>query len=147
MITAESEEGRDYVGEAFQSQRYFMSEQSKTAPELLLLKGKQIRRAKPSFENMSWIPGGNFMMGSNDHYPEEAPAHPVTVNSFWMDQYAVTNAQFSRFVEETNYVTSAERAPRAEDYLFCHDTRHAIKWAHNLAHKNVLNKQLKQWMQ
>ena len=65
---------------------------------------------------MVWIPGGSFMMGSNDHYPEEAPVHPVTVNGFWMDQFTVTNAQFSRFVEETGYVTSAERAPRAEDY-------------------------------
>jgi serine/threonine protein phosphatase PrpC len=65
---------------------------------------------------MSWIPGGTFSMGSNDHYPEEAPAHPVTVDGFWIDQYTVTNAQFSRFVEQTNYVTSAERAPRAEDY-------------------------------
>jgi sulfatase modifying factor 1 len=55
-------------------------------------------------------------MGSNEHYPEEAAAHSVTVDGFWMDQFTVTNAQFSRFVEERNYVTSAERAPRAEDY-------------------------------
>jgi len=55
-------------------------------------------------------------MGSNDHYPEEAPAHQVTVNGFWIDQYTVTNAQFSRFVEETDYVTSAERAPNPTDY-------------------------------
>jgi len=44
------------------------------------------------------------------------PRHQVTVEGFWMDQFTVTNAQFSRFVEETNYVTSAERAPRPEDY-------------------------------
>src|SRR5215470_17859580 len=67
-------------------------------------------------KGMVWIPGGTFMMGSNDHYPEEAPAHLVTVDGFWMDHYTVTNAQFSKFVEETNYVTSAERPPRAEDY-------------------------------
>ena len=73
-------------------------------------------KSKPPAKDMVWIPGGSFTMGSNDHYPEEAPAHPVTVDGFWMDQYVVTNAQFSRFVEETNYVTSAERAPRAEDY-------------------------------
>ena len=71
---------------------------------------------KPPAKDMVWIPGGTFMMGSNDHYPEEAPAHPVTVDGFWMDQYTVTNAQFSRFVEDTDYVTSAERAPRVEDY-------------------------------
>src|SRR5215510_9546393 len=74
------------------------------------------RPGQPPAKDMVWVPGGPFMMGSNDHYPEEAPAHPVTVDGFWMDQYAATNAQFSRFVEETSYVTSAERAPRAEDY-------------------------------
>ncbi|MGZ2477257.1 formylglycine-generating enzyme required for sulfatase activity [Sinorhizobium medicae] len=25
---------------------------------------------------MVWVPGATFMMGSNDHYPEEAPAPP-----------------------------------------------------------------------
>lgn len=71
---------------------------------------------KPPAREMVWIPGGTFIMGSNDHYPEEAPAHEVTVDGFWMDQYTVTNAQFSHFVEDTNYVTSAERCPHATDY-------------------------------
>jgi formylglycine-generating enzyme required for sulfatase activity len=62
------------------------------------------------------IPGGTFSMGSNDHYPEEAPVHSVTVAGFWMDKYPVTNAQFSLFVEMTGYLTVAERVPRAEDY-------------------------------
>ncbi|HYP71105.1 MAG TPA: SUMF1/EgtB/PvdO family nonheme iron enzyme, partial [Variovorax sp.] len=55
-------------------------------------------------------------MGSNDHYPEEAPAHRVRVNGFWMDQHTVTNAEFRRFVEATGHVTLAERPARAEDY-------------------------------
>jgi len=71
---------------------------------------------KPPARDMVWIPGGTFTMGSNDFYPEEAPAHPVTVDGFWMDQYTVTNAQFSRFVEDTDYVTSAERSPNPEEY-------------------------------
>src|SRR5690242_21544801 len=71
---------------------------------------------KPPFENMVWIPGGRFLMGSDKHYPEEAPAHDVTVDGFWMDKHTVTNAEFSRFVEATGYVTLAERAPNAEDY-------------------------------
>jgi sulfatase modifying factor 1 len=60
---------------------------------------------------MKWIPGGTFAMGSEKHYPEEAPAGPVSVDGFWMDETAVTNADFARFVEETGYVTVAERAP------------------------------------
>lgn len=55
-------------------------------------------------------------MGSDQHYPEEAPAHSATVEGFWMDQFAVTNAQYSHFVEQTNYVTVAERTPNPADY-------------------------------
>ena len=72
--------------------------------------------AKPPFENMVWIPGGTFMMGSDKHYPEEAPAHEVTVDGFWMDTHTVTNEEFRKFVEATKHVTSAERAPNPDDY-------------------------------
>jgi formylglycine-generating enzyme len=67
-------------------------------------------------EVMVWIPGGTFLMGSDDHYPEEAPAHRVTVDGFWMDRHSVTNADFRRFVEATGYVTLAERAANPDDY-------------------------------
>ena len=66
--------------------------------------------------DMVWIPGGTFLMGSDHHYPEEAPAHTVTVEGFWMDSYAVTNIQFQRCVQATGYVTLCERVPNAADY-------------------------------
>jgi formylglycine-generating enzyme required for sulfatase activity len=62
------------------------------------------------------IPGGAFTMGSNVHYPDERPAHRVSVEPFWIDRSPVTNAEFAVFVEATGYVTSAEIAPRREDY-------------------------------
>lgn len=65
---------------------------------------------------MVWIPGGEFNMGSDRHYSEEAPAHAVTVDGFWMDRTPVTNAEFARFVEATAYVTHAERPADAADY-------------------------------
>lgn len=65
---------------------------------------------------MVWIPGGTFLMGSNDFYPEERPTHRVAVDGFWMDAHPVTNAEFCRFAEETGYVTVAERAPDPADY-------------------------------
>jgi formylglycine-generating enzyme len=71
---------------------------------------KPKRPSRNAMESMVWIPGGTFLMGSDKHYPEEAPAHHVTVDGFWMDQYAVTNDEFRRFVESTKHVTSAERA-------------------------------------
>jgi len=55
-------------------------------------------------------------MGSDLHYPEEAPAHLVHVDGFWIDRTPVTNRQFRRFVEATGYVTFAELAPDPKDY-------------------------------
>ena len=67
-------------------------------------------------EAMRRIAGGAFMMGSNDHYPEEGPAHRVEVDDFWIDETPVTNAQFSAFVAATQWVTLAERAPDPREY-------------------------------
>ena len=63
-----------------------------------------------------WIEGGEFLMGSDRHYPDEGPARRVTVGGFWIDPTPVTNAEFSEFVADTGYVTFAEIAPKAEDY-------------------------------
>ena len=70
----------------------------------------------PPHPGMVWVPGGTFTMGSEKHYPEEAPAHQVTVSGFWMDQYQVTNRDFERFVSATKYVTVAERTPNPKLY-------------------------------
>jgi sulfatase modifying factor 1 len=68
------------------------------------------------FDGMRWIPGGTFLMGSDRHYPEEAPAHKVSIAGFWIDSCAVTNDDFARFVVATGYVTSAERSADPRDY-------------------------------
>lgn len=62
------------------------------------------------------IPGGAFAMGSERFYPEEAPVRRVSVDSFWMDETPVTNAQFAAFVAATGHVTFAEIAPDPRDY-------------------------------
>jgi formylglycine-generating enzyme len=64
---------------------------------------------QPASDGMIRIPGGTFMMGSDRHYPEEAPAHKVTLAPFEMDATAVTNRQYAAFVAGTGYVTVAER--------------------------------------
>src|SRR5580704_212370 len=66
--------------------------------------------------SMVWIPGGTFRMGSDHHYPEEAPAHRVSVDGFWLDRTPVTNRQFKQFVRATGYKTFAEISPCPEDY-------------------------------
>jgi sulfatase modifying factor 1 len=67
-------------------------------------------------DNMIYIPGGKFLMGSDKFYPEEKPVHEVTVDGFWMDKFTVTNDMFRDFVFATNYITIAERPLEPADY-------------------------------
>jgi formylglycine-generating enzyme len=67
-------------------------------------------------KDMVWIPGGEFLMGSSDFYPEERPVHRVGIDGFWMDEHPVTVAEFRRFVKATGHITWAERAPDPADY-------------------------------
>ena len=66
-------------------------------------------RATAAPVGMRRIPAGSFMMGSDRHYPEEAPAHRVRVSAFEIDETTVTNRQFAAFVAAIGYVTVAER--------------------------------------
>lgn len=70
----------------------------------------------PNLDNMRRLDGGRFMMGSDRHYPEEAPVRAVRVDPFWIDETPVTNAQFARFVEATGHETTAEIPPDPKDY-------------------------------
>ncbi|BBX86481.1 formylglycine-generating enzyme family protein [Mycolicibacterium aubagnense] len=63
-----------------------------------------------------WIPGQTTVLGSDEHYPEEAPAREVTVDGFWMQPHQVTNADFAAFVDATSYVTVAERPLNPAEY-------------------------------
>src|SRR6201990_3515368 len=67
-------------------------------------------------DGMLRIPGGTFRMGSDRHYPEEAPAHRVSVDEFLIDRTPVTNRQFKQFVKATGHVTFAELPPVPKDY-------------------------------
>jgi sulfatase modifying factor 1 len=67
-------------------------------------------------DGMTRLPGGEFLMGSEDFYPEERPVRRVAVEGFWIDPHPVTVAEFRRFVRATGYVTVAERPLDPADY-------------------------------
>jgi formylglycine-generating enzyme required for sulfatase activity len=85
------------------------------------------REPAPAPAGMVWVPGGTFTMGSDvylsagDPNPDrikadETPAHVVELDGFWMDATPVTNRQFQEFVEQTGYVTFAERQLTKADF-------------------------------
>lgn len=66
---------------------------------------------------MVWIPPGSFQMGTNDpDFPDARPLHKVILKGFWMDEHEVTNAEFKKFVQATNYITVAERKLNPADF-------------------------------
>jgi formylglycine-generating enzyme len=73
-------------------------------------------QAALAFKGMVWVPGGTFLMGSEDFYPEERPVHRASVTGFWMDEHPVTVAEFRRFVKATGYKTVAERPLDPAEY-------------------------------
>ena len=64
-----------------------------------------------SKNGMVFINGGKFEMGgdNDEARQDEYPKHIVSISSFWMDESEVTNAEFKKFVDETGYITTAER--------------------------------------
>ena len=80
-----------------------------------LAAGRRAAGQRPA-KDMVWVPGGSFLMGSRDFYPEERPVRRVEVDGFWMDEHPVTVAEFRRFARATGYVTVAERPPDPGQY-------------------------------
>lgn len=75
-----------------------------------------IMKKKPSIvstDNMIKLPGGKFLMGTNDAegFPADGdgPVREITLDPFYIDETTVTNFQFGEFIKATNYITEAER--------------------------------------
>jgi formylglycine-generating enzyme len=62
------------------------------------------------------VPEQTATLGSDRHYPEEAPAHRVGVDAFAIETHPVTNEQYAAFVDATGYVTVAERPLDPADF-------------------------------
>ena len=63
------------------------------------------------YNEMIYIEGGSFFMGTDNPIIKgdgEGPKRPVTVSSFYIDKYEVSNTDYRRFVTQTNYRTESE---------------------------------------
>ncbi len=62
-------------------------------------------------ENMVYVQGGCYQMGDvfRDVPSSEKPVHEACVDDFYMGKYEVTVGDFRKFVQQTGYLTEAER--------------------------------------
>jgi len=79
---------------------------------------KSVEEVKIQVSNeMVLVPPADFLMGGSDKLarPDELPRHRVILDSFWIDETEITNSQFTKFVEDTDYITTAEIKPDWEE--------------------------------
>ncbi|CAG7623120.1 Formylglycine-generating enzyme [Paenibacillus solanacearum] len=104
-----------------------MEAEPAAAAEIQRLNGEELQRnleASPSrvtdagiaespAPSMAYVAGGTFLMGTDDAegFPAdgEGPVREVELSPFYVDTTTVTNAEFADFVQDTGYVTEAER--------------------------------------
>lgn len=65
-----------------------------------------------------YVPAGPFVMGTDNWGPDEQPAHTVTLSGYWIGENFITNDQFKAFIEDTGYVTDAEKPDAEGCYIF-----------------------------
>jgi len=87
---------------------------------------------------MVLIPAGEFTMGSNNRLPDEGPEHKVTLKSYWMDRYEVTNLQYKQFIDATkrksprhyeNRTFAEGLADHPVVYVSWYDAKEYCSWA------------------
>jgi formylglycine-generating enzyme len=67
------------------------------------------QQSKITMPIMVHVEGGTFMMGNELGSGDEKPVHKVTLTSFYLGKFEVTNRDFKIFVEATGYKTDAEQ--------------------------------------
>ena len=76
----------------------------------------KLRSPHKRTNQMTFVEGGRFTMGTNKPYlpmDGEGPAREVKVNSFYVDIYEASNAEFELFVNSTGHVTEVRRIHRS----------------------------------
>jgi formylglycine-generating enzyme required for sulfatase activity len=87
---------------------------------------------------MALIPEGEFVMGSNERWDDEAPEHISSTNAFHMDLSEVTNSDYKNFVIATQQVAPYHwpegNIPKGKEqhpvvYVSWFDASNYCKWA------------------
>ena len=82
---------------------------------------------------MVFVPGGQYIIGSDSGNVDERPAHRAWVNSFYIDKYEVTNGMYLHFVDQTGY-------PAPDRWSHRLNRQDSVDWRENLAWKEEVNK-------
>lgn len=86
--------------------RQLMGEDAPPVPGTTVFEPEVVEGAAPPAAEMVLLDGGAFVMGTDDEpwaYDNEQPAHPVTVEPFWLDTTPVTDGAYRAFIQDGGY--------------------------------------------
>jgi len=107
----------------------------------LRLKGKPMILPKIDLmvpEGMVYIPKGEFIMGTNIRWEDEAPEHVIYLHEYFIDQDEITNADYKKFVDASGYLPPRhwkqgshpeELASHPVTYVSWYDAVEYCRWA------------------
>lgn len=76
---------------------------------IAIFDGYVVVESEQNSDNMTLIDAGVFQMGSDNGLPDESPIHEVSLDTFWIDKYEVSNADYTKFIEQTDHITQSEK--------------------------------------
>ncbi|HVG19905.1 MAG TPA: bifunctional serine/threonine-protein kinase/formylglycine-generating enzyme family protein [Blastocatellia bacterium] len=92
---------------------------------------------------MVLIPAGEFVMGDDNHKPDEKPVHKVKLPDYYIDKFEVTNAQYKKFCDATGRTYSARLQMYTEYFQNNPDSPViGVSWNDAVAYANWAGKRL-----
>jgi len=77
------------------------------------------------------IKGGSFKMGSLEGHIDEKPVHMVVLDDFIMSKTEITVQQFSKFVHETAYITTAKKVGYSFVFTAKLEKKYGVNWKYD----------------
>ena len=83
-----------------------------------------IEKIKTNLDNMIFVPGSTFQMGSDNGSIDEKPVHTVSVDDFYIGQYEITNREYIDFLNEKKVLPNGSY--NNKEYIDMNDINCAI---------------------
>lgn len=104
---------------------------------VLLIDGFLLVEERSEPEGMMWVEAGSYSAETGNSPPDKAE-----ISGFWIDAEAITEQQFHRFVEETEYLSNMESAQQDRRYDYrlpieLADQGQAVSHKFHLAHEDA----------
>ena len=70
---------------------------------------EQLADSDKKYNQYATVPPGNYTIGSTQNIKNRLPLQEIAIEKFYIGKYPVTNSLFEAFIQDTGYITTAEK--------------------------------------